>query len=120
MNSLRIKDLVWEKRIKEAYRRDIIASQILERPLIEIIVSVKDEIILIDRRIYLPKDIRSSVFYDQHDTKTTRHQGIERILEKLQKIYYFPDIRKYVKEQISKYADYQRNKTAKHKPYGFI
>jgi hypothetical protein len=56
--------------MKEAYRRDIIALQILKRPFIEIIVSVEDGIILINGRIYLSKDMRSSVFYNQHDTKT--------------------------------------------------
>jgi hypothetical protein len=29
-------------------------------------------------------------------------------------------MRKYVEEQINKCADYQRNKTARYKPYGFI
>jgi hypothetical protein len=73
-----------------------------------------------DRRIYLPKDIRSSIFYNQYDTKTTGHQGIERILERLQRVYYFLGIRKYVEEQISKCVDCQRNKIVRHKLYGFM
>ena len=29
-------------------------------------------------------------------------------------------MRKYIEEEIKKYADYQRNKAARHKPYGLI
>jgi len=32
-------------------------------------------------------------------------------------MYYFPKIRKYIEEQIRKYSNCQRNKSARHKPY---
>jgi Integrase zinc binding domain len=45
------------------------------------------------------------------------HPEIDHTLERIQRIYYFPKMRKYVKNQIRKYTTYQKNKSAKHKLY---
>jgi hypothetical protein len=38
----------------------------------------------------------------------------------MQRIYYFSNIRKYVKNRIRKYNPYNRNKSARYKPYGLL
>jgi hypothetical protein len=48
-------------------------SQILNRPFIKTIVFIKNKIILVNGRIYIPKKIRSSVFYNQYDTRTAEY-----------------------------------------------
>jgi hypothetical protein len=38
----------------------------------------------------------------------------------MQRTYYFPNIRKYVKDRIRKYDPYNRNKAVKYKLYGLL
>jgi hypothetical protein len=38
----------------------------------------------------------------------------------MQRTYYFPNIRKYVKDKIRKYDPYNRNKAVRYKLYGLL
>jgi len=107
-----------EKAIKEAYKEDTWAQHVLKEPPRDTKITIKEGVILMDGLIYVPQSLRREVFAQHHDTKVMGHQGIDRTLERIQRIYYFPKMRNYVEEQIRKCSDCQRNKSSRHKPYG--
>ena len=49
-----------------------------------------------DGLIYVPRELRKEVFEQLYEEQTTGHQGIDKILERMQRTYYFLKMRKYV------------------------
>jgi hypothetical protein len=117
-SSLTIQDDEWEKAIKKAYTKDTMAQQLLKEPPRESRIQVIEGIILMEGLIYVPQSLRQGVFERYHDAKTMGHQGIDRTLERIQRMYYFPKMRGYVEENIRKCDACNRNKASRHKPYG--
>jgi hypothetical protein len=91
---------------------------LLKTSLSDTRVTIKQGIILMNRLVYVPQSLRQEVFSQHHETRTAKHQGIDRTLELITRTYYFPKMRKFVKDRIRICDAYQRNKAFKHKPYG--
>jgi len=48
------------------------------------------------------------------------HPGIDRMVETLRKMYYFPGMRKEIEDYIRRCTVCRRSKNDKHKPYGLL
>jgi hypothetical protein len=120
VNSLTIVDDEWEKGLRESYKEDKMASTILAKPPRESRITVQDGIILVEGLIYVPQSLRRGIFEKYHNARTMGHQGTDRTLERMQRTYYFPNMRKYVEDRIRKCDPCNRNKAARHKPYGLL
>ena len=46
-----------------------------------------------------------------------KYPGVKKILEYITKTFYFPGIKKRIKDYIAKYTDCNQNKVNRHKPY---
>lgn len=68
--------------------------------------------------ILVPTTMIKEVIQMHHDPPAEGHQGIERTIEKIQRQYYFPQMRKLVGEYIGQCDSCNRNKPINHKPYG--
>jgi RNase H-like domain found in reverse transcriptase/Reverse transcriptase (RNA-dependent DNA polymerase)/Integrase zinc binding domain/Chromo (CHRromatin Organisation MOdifier) domain len=119
-NSLTIRNEDWEKRVKEAYKEDPMARIVMNKPPSNSRIQVKEGIILMEGLIYVPQSLRKEVFEQYHIAKAMGHQGTDRTLEKMQRTYYFPAMRDFIDKETKKCGDCQRNKSSRHKPYGFM
>lgn len=117
-SSLTIRHSEWEEAIKKAYTKDTMAQRLLNKPPRESRIQVTEGVILMEGLIYVPQSLRQGVFERYHDARTMGHQGIDRTLERIQRTYYFPHMRKYIEERIRKCDACNRNKASRHKPYG--
>ena len=68
--------------------------------------------------ILVPAVMITEIIQMHHDLPTEGHPGIERTIEKIQRNYYFPRMRKLVEEYIKKCENCNRNKPINHQPYG--
>jgi hypothetical protein len=74
----------------------------------------------VKEKIYLSQKLRKEIFRQYHNIKTARHQKNKDTLKQIKRTYYFPKIKKYVENNVRKYDTCQRNKSARHAPYGKI
>jgi hypothetical protein len=81
-------------------------------------VTIKQRIILINELVYVPQSLRQEIFDQHHEIRIAKYQKIDRTLELITRTYYFPKMKKFVKNRIRICDTCQRNKTSKHKPYG--
>ena len=68
--------------------------------------------------ILVPQTMITEIIKEHHDPPLQGHQGIDRTMEKIQRQYYFPNMRKRIMEYISKCDSCNRNKPINHRPYG--
>ena len=61
-------------------------------------------------RVYLSKKYYAEILSECYNIPVYRHQGLEKILERISQYYYFPRMRKVVEEKIQKYNSCRRNK----------
>jgi hypothetical protein len=116
--SLTISDEKAENAFKKAYQKDAVAQQLLKTPPSDSRITIKQGIILMDGLVYVPQSLRQEIFSQHHETRTAKYQRIDRTLELITRIYYFPKMRKFVEDRIRICDACQRNKTSRHKPYG--
>ena len=108
------------KRILEDLSKDKVASEICED------VDGHDSfgktdlgLLTFQERIYVPTGTRGEIFKIHHEAESSGgHQGIEKTLEKLSRNFYFPRMRKYVEDRVTRCDVCIRTKHARHKPYG--
>jgi transposase InsO family protein len=68
--------------------------------------------------ILVPPTMIHEIIKEHHDPPTEGYQGIERTIEKIQRLYYFPQMRRLVTNYISQCDSCNRNKPINHQPYG--
>ena len=81
-------------------------------------VIILKRFLLFNGLVYIPSELRTDIFSENHKNITSRYQEIGKILKRITRNYYFPTMKKYVKKRISEYAVCNRNKTLKHVFYG--
>lgn len=102
--------------MQKAYQKDATAkgfSKNHEDPHAE----VQDGVILYQGKVYIPFRLQREVIKRMHDDPLHRHPGREKMLELLQREYYFPHMRQKVDTYLRQCEDCARNKLARHKPY---
>ena len=73
-------------------------------------------------RLYVPDvdDLRSRVLKELHDTPTAGHLGITRLLHKATRMFWWPRLKKTIEQYVKRCPTCQKNKAARHKPYGLL
>ena len=73
--------------------------------------------LLFQERIYMPTRDRVRFVKEFHGAMAHGHQGIAKTLSRLSREYYFPGMRKVVKDVVSSCNTCIRNKATHHAPY---
>jgi hypothetical protein len=107
----------WTSRITRQYQQDVMARNQLERPTGEF-SKTEEGILLFNKRVYVPTGLRKELVSHEHGLPAYGHQGTRKTLERISRSYYFPGIRKTVKEVVASCDTCIRNKAARHAPYG--
>jgi hypothetical protein len=73
-------------------------------------------------RLYVPdvSTLQSRVLYELHDAPTAGHPGITRLLEVVTRTSWWPNMKRRVRHYVRSCVTCQRNKAARHKPYGLL
>lgn len=84
--------------------------------------SSTDGLLRFKGKIFVPdqKDLRLRVLQDKHDHILAGHFGQNKTLELVQREYYWPDLRDFVQSFAKTCDTCLRNKSQRHKPYGFL
>lgn len=104
-----------EDLIREGYKGDLMAET--EGPDFS---KNNQGLILFQGRIYIPSSVRKAFVTEFHGLPAHGHQGIAKTLARLSRHYYFPGMRKTVKETVSGCDTCIRNKANRHAPYGLM
>ena len=109
----------WTIKFVEAYKHDEIATRNLK-------ISNKEynkdenELLLFEKLLYVSKNLRKKVIQSHHEKSLQDHTDAAKTLEKIQRNYYFSNMRKQV-EELTKECDLcQRNKYERHKSYEYL
>ena len=81
---------------------------------------IKDNIILCNNLIYVPKTLRSEILSRYHSTPAAGHLGIRRTLELITRNFWWPKIHDDVKSYVSSCDSCARNKVNRHRKYGLL
>lgn len=83
---------------------------------------LKDNILYFKSLVYIPdyEPLKVTLLQQAHDAKESGHPGVEKTVELLTRDVWFPRLRQFVKEYIQSCDACQRNKSSRHKPYGFL
>ena len=66
------------------------------------------------------KEDQTRILYDCHNSALSGHFGVRRTLEKIQRRYTWPNLRRDVKEYVDACVTCGRNVTRRHAPYGLL
>ena len=98
---------------------DNLAQQIIEKlPKDDSPFEYRDRLLWFQGKVYVPAKERQFVLEQYHETPTQGHQGVDKTIEKIIRIWYIPRICKEVNEYIAKCDTCARTKHSRHKPYG--
>ena len=109
----------WTIKFVEAYKHDEIATRNLK-------ISNKEynkdenELLLFEELLYVSKNLRKKVIQSYHEESLQNHTNATKTLEKIQRNYYFSNMRKQIEKLIKKCDLYQRNKYERHKSYEYL
>lgn len=113
-------------RIKSAYSSDdsiqTIRSDLVKDKDSHAEYTLDNGLLFYEGRIMVPAndDIKRDILTLCHDEPTAGHFGIHKTYELVSRSYYWPHLRQFVKRFVSSCDTCQRNKTARHKPYGLL
>ena len=75
---------------------------------------------LFEELLYVSKNLRKKIIQNHHDESLQDHTDAVKTLEKIQRNYYFSDMRKQI-EKLTRECDLcQRNKYERHKSYEYL
>ena len=77
-----------------------------------------DGVLHFQKRIIVPSNLKARILKSFHDAPTTGHQGIDRTYEKLNRYYWWPNMKKDVTNYVLSCNVCCKNKIRRHKPYG--
>ena len=108
------------KKILEHLSKDKVAAEICEDvDGHDSFEKTEQGLLTFQGRTYVPTGIRGEIFKIYHEAESSGgHQGIERTIEKMSREFYFPRMRKYVENRVTRCDVCIRTKHARHKPYG--
>lgn len=106
------------KLIEETKRDEMIQRMLENSANNDKLTQGDDGIVYLHNLIYVPHKLRQEVIRMHHDPPAYGHMGIEKTTEHISRNYYFPNMRRAVERYIKNCDSCQRNKPARHQPYG--
>jgi transposase InsO family protein len=75
-----------------------------------------------ERRLFVPEleEVQLAIVHSRHDSPLAGHPGRDRTTEFVQWDYYWPQMAAFVRKYVESCESCQRNRLARHKPYGFL
>ena len=107
----------WTERFKEQYETDTMAREQLKKPRGDFGLNPHG-LLLFQGRAYVPSGLRKELVEHEHGLPAHGHQGVRKTLDRVSRTYYFPGIRKVVKDMVRNCDTCIRNKAARYTPYG--
>jgi hypothetical protein len=105
--------------ILEAYKTDTMYQELKARKDKDTwIVETSDGYLRYYAKVYVPASQEKRIMQEAHDAIGSGHPGIKKTHDKLRKYYYFPQMRRKVKEYVGKCMECALNKPTRHQPYG--
>jgi hypothetical protein len=106
--------------IKRCYQTDPVTRNILQHGHQKF--AVKDGLIYNQKRIWVPHDnsLRTRLLTEQHDTPTSGHLGEYKTLERLQRHFYWPDMRRMIRHYVRTCVSCQQSKATNQLPAGLL
>ena len=71
-------------------------SNVLHEPF-----SLKKGLLLHDTKLFITQDLREKVMYESHDPPYVGHQGIQATTNAIENYFYWPSIKKDIKDYAS-------------------
>ena len=115
--TLRIENKDFEKEIKQALKKDKVAQDIIKNITNHDGFDEENGLLTFQGLIYIPIKCREGLYRTYYESKVYGYQGVDKIVERISRIYYFPKIRKYVEEHIKSCDIYRKIKYDRHKLY---
>jgi hypothetical protein len=112
--TITVNETEFEQKFREATRND----DRIQKELRVGTLRLNKGFALWNDRVMIPSKMIMEIIQEHHDPPNRGHQGIEKTLEGIQRVYYYPNIAKEVAEYIRKCDECNRNKPSRHKPYG--
>jgi hypothetical protein len=107
----------WTERFKKQCETDTMAREQLKKPRGDFGLNPHG-LLLFQERAYVPSGLRKELVEHEHGLPAHGHQGVRKTLDRVSRTYYFPGIRKVVKDVVRNCDTCIRNKAARHAPYG--
>ena len=113
----------WLDQIREAGKLDnqwMSYKSQLESGKVFDTLSLKDGLVLYKKRYYIPnsKELKLTVTRRCHNAKVAGHFGRDKIMERMTRTYYWPDMDQWFTNYVRTCDACKRNKTARHTKYG--
>jgi len=108
----------------EAQKADKYCNEILkkikqhDKKLKSSLFSYIEGVLHFQKRIIVPSALKARLLKSFHDAPTSGHQGVDRTFEKLQRYYWWPNMKKDVQNYVASCDVCCRSKIRRHKPYG--
>ena len=83
-------------------------------------VTIRDKILHFQGLIYVPISLRSKMIREHHNPRIYEHSEVGKIMEHIQRNYYFPEMRKAVEKHTATCVKCNQNKASRHKLYEHI
>lgn len=114
--------------LREAQKGDALIAQIqksdrsddADKPMRSYWKKGSDQLFRFQGRIYVPGGLRAEILQLLHDDPTAGHQGVSRTIRRVADLYYWPGMRKMIKEYVLSCANCQIVKAKHHRPYGYL
>lgn len=106
--------------IRRAYQADPVTRSILQNGHEKF--AVKDGLIYNDNCIWIPHDnsLRTRLLTEEHDTPASGHLGEYKTLERLQRHFYWPNMRRMVRHYVRTCVSCQQSKWTNQLPAGLL
>jgi len=113
--TLRINNRDLEKRVKLKLAKNSVAQDIIENIKNNANFEIINEILTFQNLIYVSTRCRQKMINDHHKSMIHEHQSLNKIIERIFRIYYFSKMRKQIEDIIRKcdvciYTKYNQHK----------
>ncbi len=118
--TLRINNRDLEKRVKLELAKNSVAQDIIENIENNANFEIINEILTFQNLIYVSTRCRQEMIDDHHKSMIYKHQDLNKIIERISRIYYFSKMRKQIEDIIRKCNVYVCMKHNQHKLYELL
>ena len=100
---------------------DVYKSQLESAKVLDTL-SLEDGLVLHKKRYYIPNsnELKLTVTRRCHDAKVVGHFCRNKIMERMSRTYYWPNMDLWIRNYVRTCDACQHNKTARHKKYGLL
>jgi hypothetical protein len=84
------------------------------------ILHEEDGILFRQLRLWIPSSLRADVLVSEYDSQVAGHMGQDKMMELIRRNFWWVRMNEDIVKYIQAWVECQRNKSARHKPYGLL